>query len=170
MDPGPAGAEPNLRRCHALGAFAARGDAESVAARLASIGLAATLREELVQRQASFWVMVPPLESRAAARDLEQRLRDSGFEDIWRVVDGDMQNAISLGLYSREAGAKRRLEQVRSQDIPAEIRTRQTEAEEFWLDFPAEHRVDTDALKRRLARDYPEIEIVERDCVRLGTR
>jgi hypothetical protein len=165
----PSAPEPHLRRCHALGPFAARDDAESVAARLASIGLAATLRDDLVQRQTSFWVMIPPMESRDRARAMEQRLRDAGFEDIWRVVDGDMENAISLGLYSREAGAKRRLEQARSQDIPAEIRTRRSEAEEFWLDFPADRDVDTEALKRRLARDYPDIRIVERDCVRVDT-
>jgi hypothetical protein len=168
-DSAEAGTEPSLRRCHALGAFASRDGAQSVAARLASIGLAATLRREIVQRQGSFWVMVPPMGSREAARDMEQRLRNAGFEDIWRVVDGDMQNAISLGLYSREAGAKRRLAQARGQDIPAEIRSRQSEAEEFWLDFPADREVDTDALERRLARDYPEIRIVERDCVRLDT-
>jgi cell division protein FtsN len=157
-----------LLQCHSLGAFESAENAAAVAGELASVGVAATLREQTVQRSNGFWVLIPPMRDRSAAVAMERRLREVGVKDIWRVPQGDLAHAISLGLFSRRPSAERRRNQILGQGFPAEVRPRYTETEEYWLDFPVGGRVDAQDLKRRLAREYRQIHLIQRECVRVG--
>ncbi len=164
-------AEPDdqakVLKCHTLGAFDKREDAEQVASQLASLSVAAILREDVTQRQNGFWVLIPPLPSHDAARAMENRLRDAGIADIWRFIKGDLENAVSLGMFTRREAAERRKAQIVASGFPAEVRPRYTESDELWLDFPADTRVNAAALKRRFAHDFPDLQLLDRECVRV---
>jgi len=155
--------------CHSLGAFDSSEAAEAVAGQLASVGVAASLRKQPVRRASGFWVLIPPMENRDAALAMERRLREAGVEDIWRVVQGDLAHAISLGLFSRQPTAERRRKQIVALGFPAEVRPRYTDSEEYWLDFPVGGRANVQKLKRSLAREYRDIQLIQRECVRVDT-
>ncbi len=176
--PGPAGkpapqpapdTQPHLQKCRALGAFDRRDAAEQVAGQLASLNVAAKLRQESVQTPNGFWVLIPPLASHDAAREMEKKLEAAGITDVWRPAKGDLQNAVSLGLFSRREAAERRRAQVVARGFAAEVRPRMSESDEFWLDFPVNAPIDSAALKRRFAHDYPDLKVVDRECVLVDT-
>jgi hypothetical protein len=59
-----------------------------------------------------YYVMIPPLPSRAAGLAMLDRLAAEGITDTWLFRGGVYRNAISLGLYSRKNGAERHLRRV----------------------------------------------------------
>jgi len=161
--------QSRILQCHSLGAFDSSETAEAVASQLASVGVAAILRKQPVRRASGFWVLIPPMENRDAAVAMERRLRKAGVEDIWRVVRGDLAHAISLGLFSRQPSAERHRTQIAAMGFPAEVRPRYTDSEEYWLDFPVGGRANAQELKRSLAREYRDIQLIQRECVRVDT-
>lgn len=78
-----------------------------------------------------YYVMIPPLPSRAAGRAMLERLQAAGITDNWLFQRGDNRNAISLGLFSRKAGAERHLRRVNQRGFEAMLMEKTT---------PEEHR------------------------------
>lgn len=76
-----------------------------------------------------YYVMIPPLPSRAAGRAMLERLKDAGITDTWLFQRGDNRNAISLGLFSRKVGAERHLRRVNQQGFEAVLMEKTTREE-----------------------------------------
>jgi hypothetical protein len=118
--------------CARLGPF----DPEAADALLES--LPANLRllsdvSEEQERVIGHYVMIPPLPTRAAGNQKLKELADAGFEDTWLFRDGANRNAISLGLFSREEGARRHAESLAQKGFATEIKTAITRTERRWL-------------------------------------
>ncbi|MDR1890544.1 MAG: SPOR domain-containing protein [Zoogloeaceae bacterium] len=79
--------------------------------------LATTARLVVVQRSESWWVFIPPQADRAAADKKASELVALGVKDFFIVNEGPQQFAISLGIFSREETANRRLEELRAQKV-----------------------------------------------------
>jgi SPOR domain len=90
--------------------------------------LASTLAEKLagvrVERRAvpsernGWWVMVPPLASKADADKKADELKDLGVKDLFIVHDaGPSQFAISLGVFSSEKGGQGRLSELKAKGV-----------------------------------------------------
>ncbi|NOT17000.1 MAG: SPOR domain-containing protein [Sulfuriferula sp.] len=71
-----------------------------------------------------YWVYLPPLKSKAEADDKLSALTNAGIKDIAIVRDGKWQNAISMGLYGKEAAANEHLAKLKQQGINAQIEAR----------------------------------------------
>ncbi|GHT90736.1 hypothetical protein FACS1894101_3440 [Betaproteobacteria bacterium] len=81
-------------------------------------GLAMTAQLTVVQRSESWWVFIPPQSDRAAAEKKATELTGLGIRDFTIVnEEGAQQFAISLGVYSREENANRRLEELRDKKV-----------------------------------------------------
>ncbi len=99
-----------LRACTEWGAF--RGGDVARAIRLID-NLNATARaiEQRVEGGSGFWVYIPPLPSRRDAELRIAELKPARIDDYYVVLDeGRYANAISLGVFSTEAGAQSRRE------------------------------------------------------------
>jgi hypothetical protein len=72
----------------------------------------------------SFWVYLPSFPDADAARARVAELRAAGVEDVMRVLQGPDLNAVSLGLYNREASAERRAENLRARGVEPRIEPR----------------------------------------------
>ncbi|GHT92385.1 hypothetical protein AGMMS49545_09860 [Betaproteobacteria bacterium] len=84
--------------------------------RLAELAMTAQLT--VVQRSESWWVFIPPQSDRAAAEKKATELTGLGIRDFTIVnEEGAQQFAISLGVYSREENANRRLEELRDKKV-----------------------------------------------------
>jgi hypothetical protein len=64
-----------------------------------------------------WWVHIPPLADRAAADKKSGELRALGVNEYFIVQDGPGRNAISLGVFSNEKGARERLNQLQVQGV-----------------------------------------------------
>ena len=69
-----------------------------------SVSLLSTSSTEL-SFIAGYKVIVPAQESREAAIKVVEQLAAGGITDVWRFRKGKMVNAISLGIFSKEATA-----------------------------------------------------------------
>lgn len=69
----------------------------------------------------SYYVMIPPLASRAAGLQTLAALEAAGVTDTWLFRRGRYRNAISLGLYSRRGGAERHRRNVTAKGFEAEV-------------------------------------------------
>ncbi len=148
--------------CRTLGPFRTKDLAEQVAEQLASIQVAASLRRITTTDLGGFWVLMSALPDQRQAREILAKLNRAGFENAWLFRDGDLVNAISLGLYSREENARRRAQQVRAAGFDAWVKPQQQQYERYWLDYrlePGRHLPPRAlALARRTAmgvREYP---------------
>jgi sporulation related protein len=61
-----------------------------------------------------FWIYLAPRESRAMAEAALNDLKQKGVKDLRLVRDGDLLNAISLGLFSSQAAVNRRLNEIKT--------------------------------------------------------
>lgn len=61
-----------------------------------------------------FWIYLAPLESRADAMALLDELRDQGIRDYRLIRRGNLENAISLGLFSSQSAVNQRLGELKN--------------------------------------------------------
>lgn len=84
------------------------------------IVLLSDVTEEMVD-VTSYFVMIPPLASRSEGLAVLERLEAAGVTDTWLFPDGRYRNAVSLGLFKRQAGAQRRQRQVAEKGFNVEV-------------------------------------------------
>lgn len=122
-------------RCVSLGPFDQLDAAEVALARLADRGYQARLREAGGQIRSGFWVYIPPLGSRNAAREIDSQLREKGVSDLFIVTGSENRNAISLGLFSTAERADQRAAEIGRMGFSPQIAERFRDATVYWLDY-----------------------------------
>lgn len=121
--PQPQAASPEMPApavCANLGPFA---DQDAARAAIQSFSLS-RFNPVVNQRQVSrldYWVYIPPFRDRASANLALNMLASRGIKDAYIVGSGEDRNAIALGLFSEEARAKRRQEQLENIGMAARI-------------------------------------------------
>lgn len=99
---------------------------------------------EQTEPPASWWVRIPPAESRADAETRARQIRALGVSDLFVVRDeGPNQNAISLGLFRTEASARQHL---------SELEERQVRGAEIAARIPAVYTVQISGPETAVAR------------------
>lgn len=83
----------------------------------------------------SFWVYIPPVESRADAIQAAQVLRAAGINDSMVIATGPKKNAISLGIYANEYDAKKRHEQITKLGQRPQLESRKETKTGYWLEI-----------------------------------
>ncbi|MDR0997189.1 MAG: hypothetical protein LBL69_05970 [Zoogloeaceae bacterium] len=68
-----------------------------------------------------WWVHIPEQPDRVGAERKAAELQQLGVKDFFIVHEGEHKNAISLGVFSREAGAKEHLAALRKQKVRSAI-------------------------------------------------
>lgn len=122
-------------RCVSLGPFDQLDAAEVALARLADRGYQARLRETGGQIRSGFWVYIPPLGSRNAAKEIDSQLREKGVTDLFIVTGSENRNAISLGLFSTAERADQRAAEIGRMGFSPQIAERFRDATVYWLDY-----------------------------------
>ena len=137
----PASGDAALVVCARVGPLEAQG-AESLVAKLPThITLQSDVAEEYTD-VTGYYVLIPPLASRAEGIRKLRELREAGVDDIWLFRSGEFNNAISLGLFSREQTARRHATNVAKKGFAAEIRNRTSIRERRWLELAYTDGVD----------------------------
>lgn len=101
---------------------------------LEALGVKVQVRWETTRKPRSYWVYLPPFPNIDAAREMLRRLKADEVRDFIRVMKGSDRNAISLGLYSRQGTAQKRVEQLREKGYEPELDVRYQETRSAWLE------------------------------------
>jgi hypothetical protein len=88
---------------------------------------------EMHEQVNGYYVLIPALPSRAAGRQKLKELAEAGFDDTWLFRSGSLRNAISLGLFRREASARRHAERVARKGFTTEVKQNLSVRERRWL-------------------------------------
>lgn len=128
---------PPVLICHAIGPFRFQASAQHALTHLRTRGLEAELRTVEKQETLGYRVYLPPQPSREQARKLVSRLSEQGIEDMYVITEGDKNNALALGVFSQQARAQRRVDELKRLGHFAEIETRTLTLTMYWIDFKA---------------------------------
>jgi hypothetical protein len=142
--------------CRRLGPFPERKIAVGVADGLAAYRLAPKVIEDQQIDILGYWALLPALSTKAEADLLVKKLKSRGIQDVRRFTSGDFINAISLGLFSSEANARRRAKSVETQGFLAVVQPKEEEKKNFWLQFtqPQDLELPLDGVKA----NYPDLQ------------
>ena len=131
---------------------------------LEPLALGARLASRRSEETAHWWVFIPPpKDGKAGAQKLVNELKNVGLDDYHVMQEeGKMRWAVSLGLFSTEAGAQGRLEAVREKGVrSAQAGPRETVVPKLSLQVK-----EADAPIRsklaEIAQQFPGSEL--RDC------
>jgi len=103
--------------CLELGPVAA-GDAARAEEAVGALSGGLKISQRRVDDAARWWVYIPPLPTRAAANQRVAELRKQGVDDSSLINDDPAwRNAISLGVFSTEDAASRRIDDLRRRGV-----------------------------------------------------
>ncbi len=118
--------------CSWMGPFAEQKLAQSFIERLAALDVKSGLEVEKATAGTSHWVYLRPLDSRARARAQLKELQAKGI-DSYIISKGELDNAISVGVFSELRLAQARLESLVKQGYEPMLRTVNRSVDEYWV-------------------------------------
>nr|WP_283777745.1 SPOR domain-containing protein [Sansalvadorimonas sp. 2012CJ34-2] len=130
-------AEPRL--CTSIGAFKEESEALQIQQRLMASGIGSEIKPEKVPAASNYWVYIQPLPDRSRATQKYRELKAQGI-DSYLMTDGEMKNAISLGLFSKEKLANRLLEKHQSRGDDVALKEVPRFKFEYWVHIKPEDR------------------------------
>jgi len=107
--------------------------------------------------QDGYWVLYPKAENLDVGRANRKMLIDQGLRDVWLIDKGELQGAISLGLFKTRERAEMARRQFSERNIAAEVQPRMIRARTSWLQLRWQgERAKLDALFSDLVAGHPE--------------
>ena len=126
------------RQCYRVGPFASEKRVGAVRKWLADQVVAAVPRES--EKEVRTWrVYLPSQGSKKAVRETRARLDRKGFKDHAPFSEGELKNAISLGVYSVKENAEKHLKQLKKKGFKqTRLQLQQHQRRLYWLDVKTE--------------------------------
>jgi hypothetical protein len=103
--------------------------------------------EQTVKEENGYYVLIPAAANASQARRTVENLDAKGISDTWIFPSGDLRNAISLGLFSREQNAQARIEELAKKGVEAQIRPRFRETTGYAVQLQAPADIGLARLK-----------------------
>jgi hypothetical protein len=95
------------------------------------------VRQTEADRDRGWWVYLPA-GNRNDALTLTRELAASGVEDYYVVAGGNLENAVSVGLYESIDNARERQRRIRALGFNAQLEVRRETVPQFWVDYRVE--------------------------------
>lgn len=151
--------------CTLVGPFSELVVAENTIENLQALEISLSLQNIEVPEGSSYWVYLPPEESRKTALRKLRELQAKGI-DSYVIPKGDLANGISFGMFSRKVLADRRLEDMKSQGYGAKLHEVKRSHSEVWvmLDAGESEKVSED-FWQTLAEREESLERRENFCL-----
>ncbi len=153
------------KQCYSLGPFRDKKQAALARRVLQAEGINVKQNMRKDARRKAYWVLLPPAESRAAAKQTIARLKQLKLDDYFLVVSGDQTNAISLGVFTQFESAHRRIKQIQALGFTPRFEKVELPKREYWLDWPlsSNKHISDDAMGR-IHKIRQEVQVTERNC------
>jgi hypothetical protein len=124
-----------IKRCYTLGPFEEIRAAESLLIRIQNAGFEVFRRAITEKQPARYWVYLPSFESQSGASEIAKELASKGIKDYYVITENKNKNAISLGLFSKHTGARRRYQKIQALGYHPEMEVRFRDKTIYWLDY-----------------------------------
>jgi hypothetical protein len=124
-----------IRRCYTLGPFEEIKAAESLLIQIQNAGFEAFRRAITEQQPARYWVYLPSVGSRSGASKIAKELAGKGIKDNYVITENGNKNAISLGLFSKHTGARRRYQKIQALGYQPKMEIQFRDKTIYWLDY-----------------------------------
>ena len=115
--------------CHTVGPLRDTGDVTAILEKLSQLGFQSNMRGGTLREPAGFWVYMPAM-PRSKARSIVADLDAQGMKDYFI----GRESHISLGIFSTEKKARKRLKRVKELGYDAELGQRYRSRAVYWLD------------------------------------
>lgn len=107
-----------------------------------------------------YWIYLTPQQSREGALAIIQEMEDKGIGDYRLINRGDLENAISLGLYSSRQAVTTRLEELNQQGYVPVVVPYSDVNRIFWLDTGiASGQLQSGELENELPGRYESVSV-----------
>lgn len=151
--------------CYGLGPFESSTQAQNARDELRQQGITAqsvTLRDT---SRDGYWVVIPAAADREQARKNLEELKAKGVKDYFLVATGQHENAISLGVFSKQEYAQSRLNDLNGLGFQPVIESVKLPRKVYWLEWPkqAEKQL-SQATLAELNKKYEALSQIERSC------
>jgi len=155
-------AETTQRQCYTIGDFPASEPTKSILEWLDDRGATARVHQREEKTTANYLVFLPPFESRSAAEAQIDRLRRRGLRDMLTIARGDLENGVSLGVFSSLQGAERRVASLKTKGYAARHRPRFRTRTLYWIEAStmAANPLAPEAFEKR----FPQYALSARTC------
>jgi len=151
--------------CYALGPFDGLPQAQNISEKLRDLGAFTLERAVTSESPIGYWVYLPSFDSWKTAKEKVVKLEEKGFKDMFIVGRGQMKNAVSLGLFKNEDGAKDRVEQLKKINEKPQIQTQYKQQDLYWIDIDVEPGKDqVVATIEKIAQSLTVLELNSRKC------
>lgn len=121
--------------CYTLGPLSSEETAAAAGERMEDLGVEPSLRVIEDEETTGYQVILPPFEDREAAEAATEELEAAGIQDYFVFSEDDMENAVSLGVFSRQEYAADHQDYLADLGFDAELRLRTRSRERYWQDF-----------------------------------
>ncbi len=149
--------------CFTIGPFDEEARSEAARQRLAELGVEPRQRTTRDEEVYGYQVVLPPLGSREDALAATRELQDQGIEDYFVVSEGELENAVSVGLFERKRFAVRHADYLNDLGFDAELRLRTRERTRYWQDYRDPRERVTSEVLDSLSADQA-LQRLERPC------
>ena len=143
--------------CRWLGPFKDKKDASNIGGGLAAYRLVTKLVKTTDVDTSGYWAIIPSPGTVEESKELIQQLKDNGLVDVRRFLTGELENSISLGLFSSEANASRRARSVENLGFVAMVRPKSEETDFYWLEYMQEPGLKLPI--KGVRTNFPNVEI-----------
>lgn len=148
----PATIQPERIMCFSYGPLANINQTNDLANWFQEHQVTIKQRLESGQEHQLFWIYLKPQASRDSAIQAIEDLKSKGITDYRLIETGDLQNAISLGLFSTQASVNQRLNELKDKGYqPVVIPYRDAKAV-YWLDVKLTDQQD---VLTKMFTEYP---------------
>ncbi|MEM8500982.1 MAG: SPOR domain-containing protein [Pseudomonadota bacterium] len=117
--------------CWKLGPFEESELASNIQTRLRATGVDLFVQKIATPVAPDYWVYAVPMETRQAAVELLRNLQQRNV-DSFIIAEGELENGISLGFYSKEKTAREVVEEHLGQDYRVAMQVVPRNIEEYW--------------------------------------
>ena len=118
--------------CHWVGPFDNQASAQIFIERIAALDVFSALKQEKSVTGQTYWVYLQQFGERAEAKDKLAELQYKGI-DSFIITKGELENAISLGVFSELKLAQKRLSEVVVLGYEPKIKSMERSVAQFWV-------------------------------------
>jgi hypothetical protein len=156
--------------CWQIGPFKEVVSGKQVVARLAALDITLSLQAVEIQLKPDYWVHIPPLLSRKAATKLLRELQAKKV-DSFLITEGELENGISLGIFTQQARAEKVFELRVREGYAIAIREVPRVETELWAVFDTgEYGKFSEALWDKIKQGNQGLERRKNYCDKIASK
>lgn len=163
--------EEMTSRCGAIGPIVDKQLAQKVLDDLKKLKLESKMEQNSEKHQIGYWVVIPHLADSDKAKEVIEQLAQAGLKDIWHFRGGELENVISLGVFSKKENAENFSREVLAKGFQTEMQPRYLNKKRYMVKFNVTRPKNvTGIMWRMVEKKYSKMPFIEQSCEPIATR